>query len=187
MSLARYMDWLPRKKNVDVPHYGIVKFNDDPKQLGRIKVRIDGMWETDEASLLPWVYPVAPSFLGYGNGASVFAVPEIDSKVVVTFPYGNINFGFYTGVWFTSTPTEFVSDYPNSYGFADGHGNSLVINKTTEVTTYTHSSGTNIIIAKNGNITINSVKDVNINSEGDTNITATGDVVIIGADIKLNP
>lgn len=100
MSLVRYADWINQKRNISVPHRGFVQKNDDPKKIGRIKVSIPKMLDLDVDSL-PWIYPLQPSFLGARVRAAQFAVPQMGSHVAVVFPFDNIYFGFYIGLWYS--------------------------------------------------------------------------------------
>ena len=155
--LAQYSNFLIKKSNLSVPHYGIVKDNNDPSKLGRVKVWIEGMLEL-ETTVLPWVSPLMSSFLGGSNNSGFFSVPEIDSQVVVTFPFDDIYFGFYIGYWLTpdTKVTTFDTNYPNVYGFKDSTGNIFKIDKTAGTVDFTHSSGTTIHIDSAGAVTVKS-------------------------------
>lgn len=179
MSLIRYTDWLngTGTKNLSVPHQGVVKDNNDPKKIGRCKVWIPGLLEVATEDL-PWFYPKKSTFLGSSSGSSNTAIPEIGSNVTVTFPFGSIYSGFYSGAWETEKThvSEFDQDYPNAYGTKDSAGNITRVNKATNAYDFIHSSGTTIHIDQDGSITITGKKDVTINVQGDVKATVTGDL-----------
>ena len=90
----KYMDWLNKTNNLKIPHRAVVKDNNDPKKLGRIKVVIKDLLEGISNNNLPWICPLNPYSLGGRVDLSTFSVPEIDSEVSVIFPYNDIYFGF---------------------------------------------------------------------------------------------
>jgi hypothetical protein len=125
-----------------------VIYNQDPKQLGRIKVQIPELLPWSSETQLPWIYPLFPAGLGQGPDTSQLVVPIIDSHVMVIFPLGNIYTGFY--VWQamgeTSQVPDFLPNYPETYGFQDEQGNIIIINKDSSVNTIeiTLSDGTHL-------------------------------------------
>lgn len=128
-------------------HWGKVISNKDPKMLQRIKVAIDELipWEAregDEAGkdVLPWVYPQLGAGLGQGPLTSPFCVPEEESYVTVIFPYNTIYMGYYTGQPSDRLrrPNDFLSEYPERYGWQDSRENKFIVNKDPEIDTVEH-------------------------------------------------
>ncbi|WP_407308208.1 phage baseplate assembly protein V [Acinetobacter sp.] len=91
---------------------GLVISNDDPQQMGRIKVwcpAIDGDTYTDD--VIPWASYVSPlagqvnEHPGGSNGAvtgglksyGFWAVPRVGAKVVIAMMYGDVNRRYYLG------------------------------------------------------------------------------------------
>lgn len=74
--------------------FGVVLFNNDPKQIGRIKVKIDGLLPFDDHKQLPWVFSLLDPGLR-GPLPSGFGVPTVNSWVLVMFPHDSIYQGFY--------------------------------------------------------------------------------------------
>lgn len=199
--LIKLPEWLTRNKNLFHPHRGLVKENQDPKKLGRIKVTIDGLLQ-GSISQLPWIYPIFPVFLGGSPNSIIFSVPEINSEVVVFFPYeGDIYFPFFSGHWPTAQHvTDFDADYPDAYGFIDPVGNLLRINKKTGIFELkingnaTISVSGDAILNIDGNVTFTASGDVtatvggnaNVAVTGDASLIATGKVNIVGNPINLN-
>ena len=172
-----------------MPYKGEVVSNEDPKKLGRLKVNIPGLIEGNEDSL-PWCAPVNPTGLGGKPDSSGFAVPEVGSYLMIKFPFEDIYSPFYVGYWQDALThqTIFDTDYPDSYGFIDSIGNSVVVNKKQETVNIETSSGNKVSSDKDGNLNIESGKDTNfvagdkftVNSTGDTNIEAGGQAVFKG-------
>lgn len=180
------------------PHRGVVKDNDDPLKLGRVKCLIQGLFP-EEADLpdaeeggsiydaLPWIYPWSSTMLGGRTDSSFFAVPDLESELTVQFPYGNIYAGFYTGYW--QTPGTHLGEhntgYPDSYGFRDVTGTSLLIDKAFKVLEFFHASGVQINMDEEGNITINAPGSLSLLvGQGETGIRidpTTGEVKFVGS------
>jgi phage baseplate assembly protein gpV len=78
-------------------YVGIVVDNEDPEQLGRIKVRLPELDDTLETTWAKIVRPMA------GQNRGFFFMPEVDDEVVVAFQQGMIDHavilgGTYNGV-----------------------------------------------------------------------------------------
>ena len=125
------LDNIAKKKRFNTGKEGIVVYNEDPLRLGRIKVGIKGQFEASNYNDLPWVNRKAPSFLGASKNSEMFAVPELQSKVWVTFPFGDTNFPYYEMYPYSSVASTgaFYEDYPETYGFKDSVGFLFKINK----------------------------------------------------------
>ena len=65
---------------------GIVAMNDDPKKIGRVRIRIYNIHGTAEEGIpddaLPWAFGSQP-YAAYNSGS--FIVPEVGSTVWVVF------------------------------------------------------------------------------------------------------
>jgi uncharacterized protein involved in type VI secretion and phage assembly len=70
---------------------GIVTNNRDPEGMGRIKVRLPALSDTDESN---WARIAAPMA---GMDRGVYFLPEIDDEVLVAFEHGNSSFPFILG------------------------------------------------------------------------------------------
>lgn len=86
---------LQRLKRANLSFYrGICTDTKDPKQIGRIKVKVPNLMKDVE---LEWLDPMLP-YGGYGD-VGTFFIPEVDGLVWVAFENGDINRGFYMGSW----------------------------------------------------------------------------------------
>lgn len=70
-------------------YVGIVEDNNDPKRLGRIKVRVQGVFERIPTEHIPWAHPYIDA-----HGKS-YELPPIGKIVNVTFENGNMYSPYY--------------------------------------------------------------------------------------------
>lgn len=189
--LIKYTEWLTKSKLLRGKQYlGIVVNNIDPNHLGRVKCGITGLIEADNDIKLPWVYPSMPYFLGGAEDKMEFSVPELNSELVIEFPYEDIYFGFYKARWHSKTShvqTVFDEDYPESYGCIDPQGTYYKINKAKKYALFSHVSGSKVKFLENGNIEIlaigNRLTKINGNKQEDTD----GDSLMeIGGNLNID-
>lgn len=174
------------KDNTDSPKFGTVINNEDPKQLGRIRVAVVGMFESEDekGSNLPWIPRLQDNFL-CGTNKEVFSVPKKGDIVEIVWPYDK-NTPFYKSIPYTekSKTSNFSEDYPNSWGIA---GDEFLLKVNAKKKELTIKFGNALIeIDTDGNINI-SGKDINI--KGDSNINIKGDSNIninSGATVKIS-
>lgn len=180
MSLLKNkLDKTPVKTNkYDSPYKGIVVDNDDPKKLGRVKCTIEGIFDNIDTESLPWIAPWNPSGLGGGDNLSFFSVPNIDSELIIEFPYKNPYAIFYTGYWQSEKThqTLFDENYPKRYGWVDELDNYWFVDREEEHIKFHHSSGTRIEIFKDGNVQIETQDKVEIDIHGDCTAQIDGDL-----------
>ena len=121
--------------------WGKVVSNEDPRMLGRIKVQIKEMmpWDRKDEGpdCLPWIYPLYPAGLGEGPLTSRFCVPEEESDIVCIFPNNSVYFGYYA--WHSydrkRRMIDFMSEYPERYGWQDSRENKKITNKDPDIDT----------------------------------------------------
>ena len=91
-----YLAVIENKK--DTPKIATVINNNDPKNLQRIKVSLEGMFDPVDAkgSNLPWIRKMQDSQL-CGNSCESYSVPEEGSSVEIIWPYDDTH-AFYRGV-----------------------------------------------------------------------------------------
>ena len=135
-------------------YIGNVVDNNDPKKLGRVKVRIALYSELSERAI-PWATPLLAS---HGNSQEYggLNIPEIGSQVRVTFPSKDFTAPYYSGAELNETTrtTFFDDDYPHTYGYKDSVGNFVRINKERGTAQFQHSSTTNMQVAPDGSIKV---------------------------------
>ena len=135
-------------------YIGDVIDNNDPKKLGRVKVKISAYADLNDEAL-PWASPLLAS---HGNSQEYggINIPEIGSQVRVTFPSRDFTAPYYSGAELNehTRTTFFDDDYPNTYGYKDSVGNFIRINKERGVAQLQHSSTTNMQVAPDGSIKV---------------------------------
>lgn len=160
---------------------GTVVANNDPLQLGRVQVTIDQLYDNVPQANLPWAIPLLAANLSATSTAGTFGIPDIGSTLAVVMLNGDPKYPAYIGsLWTTSnTKAESKTNYPNRYGFRDGTGNILIVDKTAGTVTFTHHTGSITEFDNSGNIQIISNKDTDITTEnsGNFNLTVAGNVV----------
>lgn len=189
MALVKLLETAEKIDNLKRWHRAVVKKNDDPKCLGRIKVYIKGLLEeVDDLEKQPWVFPLAEAGLGADIESSGFVVPELESEVVVVFPFGDIYYPVYIGRWRTE-PTleeEYQTDYPETYGWRDKTGNVLIVNKEQETIEFTHSSGIHLLLTKEGTCDLYVPQDILVQVDRDIKVKANQDIFLeSGRDFNL--
>ena len=162
----------------------------DPDQVGRIRVRVFGIFEDTIATAnLPWAVPAQAVFTGSGSGYGRWAVPEVGTHVFVFFEGQDV----YQPVYFAEAPskvygqpTERTTNYPTRKVLKTANGIVIYIDDTAKVIQLTHPSGKSLQMDGSGNITINAA-NVTVNASGKVDLTAAGNVTVSGAQIDLNP
>lgn len=149
------------KENFEYPsiYRGEVLSNTDPDKLGRLKVRVFGIFSSEIATdKLPWAVPAYPIFTGSGVGYGSFAVPEVGSHVFVFFEMGDV----YQPVYFLEAPDavhnlslpERTTSYPYRKIHKTKNGVTIYVDDLTKVVRLTHPSTKYLEMDGSGNITI---------------------------------
>ena len=135
-------------------YLGQVEDNNDPKKLGRVRVRISPYMDFEEEDL-PWASPTLGS---HGNNSEYggLNIPEIGSQVRVYFPSHDMTAPYYTGAELNefNRTTFFDDDYPDVYGYKDSTGNFVKINKATGTVQFQHKSSSNLRVAPDGSMQV---------------------------------
>lgn len=190
---------------------GIVTNNQDPDNLGRVKVRIPALSDTEESDWAPMAAPMA------GNQRGVYFLPEVDDAVLVAFAHGEPRFPYVLGALWNGkdAPPVTNSDGKNNVRIIQsrsGHAvklndedgketieiidrsgkNSIVI--STKDNTLTITTDQDIVLsAKQGTIKLDA-KTVEISSSDSTklasgsgmDVKASGELNIKGAKVNIN-
>lgn len=88
-----------------------VKDNEDPMDLGRVRVQFDWQAQLDENMMTPWLR-IAQPYAGGGKGFSF--IPEIDEEVMVDFEGGNAERPYIKGTLYNGIGDPDPAWVPNS-------------------------------------------------------------------------
>lgn len=172
----------------------VVNVKDDPEKLGRVKVRVFGVYDDVKEDDLPWAQIVVPvtqgvhegkgQYLGILKGTQVFGM-FLDGKssqlpmVIGTVPKEG------------DTNEKALENYPDNkvYETESGHYKEYDDTPGAERIKESHKSGTYYEIDKDGNMTIDTTESgartITIKASGEINVTAP--VVNVNGDVvKLN-
>ncbi len=159
---------------------GIVTNNQDPDKLGRVKVRLPWLSDTEESFWARVVTPMA------GKDRGLYLLPEVDDEVLVAFEHGSSEFAYVLGgLWNgKDTPPEDNGDGKNNKRTLKSRSGSIIRLDDTdgsEKIEIIDMSGKNSIVisTQDNTITIQADKDITIQSTG-------GKIKLSGTGIELN-
>lgn len=152
----------------------MVVANNDGRQLGRVRCRIEGLLTSDDVTLLPWIYPDPSASLGGRRDSTGMTVPQIGSELRIEFPHNDIYAGVYKGYWRTAGTASgaFGENYPRTYGHQDEQGTGFKVNMAKRIAELFHASGVVGELAADGTATLMSPKEITFKSlDGKTFLT----------------
>jgi phage protein D len=171
----------------------LVSANDDPRKLGRVKVRYPWLSDDYESG---WAR-VAQFEAASNTGASF--IPEVDDEVLVGFEHGDIDYpvilgGLYNGV---DKPRQsipdafdhgkvkyrgFVSRDQHGLLFFDGRGSGasgvLLVTGGGHLSVTLNEKDKVLTISGDPKVVIEAYRELDITSKGDLKISAQGDLTI---------
>jgi hypothetical protein len=185
---------------------GKVIYNEDPDFSGRCKVRVFGLFDELDDSLIPWFTPQSSAIFSSGNGGGSLSVPKIGTFVRVKFANNDFYSGEYTNiqnvdpflVQILKGDDKTKSDYGEYTGSHvicyDSEQNLLVLFQPySGLTMYYKESIINIgadtivtLKTPNDNATITLDNDnINITTKATVNITSSNSVTVNSDNIVL--
>jgi hypothetical protein len=173
----------------------VVNVKDDPLKLGRVKVRVFGVYDDIKDEDLPWAQIVVPITQGVHEGTGQYLGILVGTQVFGMFLDGqNSQLPMVIG----TVPKEgdanskALENYPQNkvYETESGHYKEWDDTEGKERIREQHKSGTYYEIDKDGNMTIDAtgddvIKNITIKSSGQINVTAPV-VNVNGTVVKLN-
>ena len=188
----------------------VVNVKDDPKKLGRVKVRVFGVYDDVEEDDLPWAQIVVPvttgihkgkgQNLGILVGAQVFGMfldgqnsqlPMVIGTVPKENDTGEVDTKTKKPITEPDTNSKALENYPHNkvYETESGHYKEYDDTPGAERIKESHKLGTYYEIDKDGNMTIDTTESkartITIKASGEINVTAP--VVNVNGDVvKLN-
>jgi uncharacterized protein involved in type VI secretion and phage assembly len=190
---------------------GLVTNNQDPDNLGRVKLKFPWLSDTDESF---WARIAAPMA---GKDRGTYFIPEVDDEVLVAFEHGDVRFPYVLGALWNGTdaPPTKNSDGKNNVRMiksrsghvvklndedgketieiiGKGEKNSIVIDTANDIITITSgkditlsaTQGTIKLDAKN--VEINGSSGTKVHSGGAMNLEADGTNTIKGSTVNIN-
>lgn len=165
----------------------------DPKKIGRVKVKVFGVYDNIKKEDLPWAQIVVPitqgvhegkgQYLGLLEGTQVFGM-FLDGKnsqlpmVIGTVPKeGDENS--------KATATDSIYPHNKVYQTKRGHYKEYDDTKDNERIREQHRTGTYYEMDKDGNMTIYAKGDVTVTAVGNVNVNGT-QVVVNGEIVRIN-
>jgi hypothetical protein len=163
---------------------GVVVGNDDPKHIGRCRIRVFGKFDDIADDDLPWATPLRGLSFGKDGGSGQFSFPKKDAVVGVRFNNGNIYAPEYYSIQEIATDLkeEITGSYKNSHSLIYDDDEKLRMYYTQQkgVTIYLKESRINIAndnaitIEHKGTSAIIELRGNNITITADSEINLTG-------------
>lgn len=158
---------------------GLVTNNQDPEELGRVKVSFP--WLSNHAES-HWAR-VASAMAGPDRG--MYFLPEVDDEVLVMFEHGQIDHPFIIGALWNGKdkpPAKNGDGKNNLRVIKSRSGHTITLDDTSgeEKITISDKSQKNTIVidSKQNAITISSDKEVTVKAQGDITLDAGGNLAL---------
>ncbi len=178
-----------------------VKDNEDPNNLGRVRVQFDWQAQLDDNMMTPWLRMAQP-YAGGGKGFSF--IPEIDEEVMIDFEGGNAERPYVKGTLYNGVgdpdgawlPNNNSSNQIKAIRTRNGHtieihdegndGYIRIYDNEKENYILTFSTDEKLIkLESTGNIELYAQKDIIMHAGHDINARADNDVYIAaGRDMQ---
>jgi uncharacterized protein involved in type VI secretion and phage assembly len=165
---------------------GVVTNNQDPEDLGKVKVRFPWLSDEDESHWARVVTPMA------GNDRGFYFLPEVDDEVLVAFEHGDMNFPCVLGSLWNGKdkPPESNDGDNNMRTIKSRSGHIIRLNDTEgeETIEIIDSSGKNSLTigTKDNTITLTADADITIQSgNGKLKLSGNGIEIVSKAGVKL--
>jgi len=190
---------------------GVVTNNQDPDDLGRVKVKFPWLSDVDESFWARTATPMA------GKDRGVFLLPEVDDEVLVAFEHGDVRFPYVLGGLWNGVDTppfnnqngknnvraiKSRSGHLVKLNDEDGKETVEIIDKSGKNSIVIDSSKNTITIvtdkdiklsATQGTITldaqnveIKSSSSTKLEAQGSMDVKASGTMTIKGATVNIN-
>ncbi len=144
----------------------VVKENNDPDKLGRIRVQFK--WQTGN-EMSPWIRQITNHASG---DRGIYFVPEIGDEVYMDFEQGNPDRPYMVGAkYHANTPPEFFDPDNNLKSIKTRSGHTILLNDEAgaETITIKDKNGNQILIDTEGNnMTITALETMTLNAKNMT-------------------
>jgi len=161
------------------PQSATVIDNNDPKGLGRIKVKFRWM----QQGQTPWIRVVSSSG---GGDKGLFIMPEIGEEIIAEFEGGNAEQPFVIGSTYNGKAKTSYGNAGNDVkALKTRSGNMIVLNDAAGSVTVTDKNGSSMMMDGAGNITINSQTLVTVKTDDHIIVDAPNKIELISKEIHL--
>ncbi|MBD1873790.1 phage tail protein [Nodosilinea sp. FACHB-131] len=172
---------------------GIVTNNQDPKELGRVKLKFPWLSDLDEGAWARVLTPMAGRNPDTNQAYGLHFLPEVDTEVLVAFEQGDIEFPYILGALWNGKdkPINLNSDGKNNHRTLksrSGHTIQFDDTKDNEKIEIIDGSGKNSIVisTKDNTVTVTGDADILIQSKnGKLKLSGKGIELKSGAEIKV--
>lgn len=152
------------------PLIGVVVNNQDPLQLRRVQLKIEGLLETDDEKSLPWFRPETSGAASRTDYGTFDEIPEVNSTVSIKIQDGDLRSGTYSAMPDTTVDASqirlFGEDYPATGGECDSKGTWDRKNKAQGYEEHLHQSGFYTQVDNKGNLHVYVPSSVYIHIKG---------------------
>jgi uncharacterized protein involved in type VI secretion and phage assembly len=161
------------------PQSATVIDNNDPKALGRIRVKFRWM----QQGQTPWIRVVSSSG---GGDKGLFIMPEVGEEIIAEFEGGNAEQPFVIGSTYNGKAKSSYGNAGNDVkALKTRSGNMIVLNDAAGSVTVTDKNGSSMAMDGAGNITINSKTLVTVKTDDHIIVDAPNKIEFISKEIHL--
>ena len=161
------------------PQSATVIDNNDPKGLGRIKVRFRWM----QQGQTPWIRVVSASG---GGDKGMFIMPEVGEEVITEFEGGNPEQPFVLGATYNGGAKSSYGNAGNDMkALKTRSGNTILLNDATGSITVTDKNGSSMAMDGAGNITVSSQTLITVKTEDHIVVEAPNKIELKAKEIHL--
>ncbi|SFE05055.1 Uncharacterized conserved protein, implicated in type VI secretion and phage assembly [Chitinophaga sp. CF118] len=161
------------------PQSATVIDNNDPKGLGRIKVKFRWM----QQGQTPWIRVVSSSG---GGDKGLFIMPEVGEEIIAEFEGGNAEQPFVIGSTYNGKAKSSYGNAGNDVkALKTRSGNMIVMNDAAGSVTVTDKNGSSMAMDGAGNITINSQTLVTVKTDDHIIVDAPNKIEFISKEIHI--
>ncbi|PSL46637.1 uncharacterized protein involved in type VI secretion and phage assembly [Chitinophaga niastensis] len=158
----------------------LVKDNNDPDKLGRVRVNFFWMAPNE---LSPWIRQASPAA---GGGTGFHFIPEVGEEVVVGFEGGNAEMPFVLGSKFNGKSKSGYGDAQNNMkAIKTRSGNLIQLDDNSGSVTVTDKNGSTMMMDGTGNITVQSKTLVTVKTEDRIVVDAPNKIEFISKEIHI--